>query len=50
VPVADRAFDPTTGNAVDVTFDRTAVTGLRVTVTSNTGWTAAQLSEIEAYR
>ncbi|MFF9206370.1 discoidin domain-containing protein [Streptomyces sp. NPDC014986] len=44
-------FDPANSNAVTVTVPQTApaVRHLRLHVTANTGWPAAQLSEIEAY-
>ncbi|WP_229378108.1 discoidin domain-containing protein [Streptomyces sp. VRA16 Mangrove soil] len=47
----DYRFDPATGNTVTVTLpDSTPATRyLRVQVTANTGWPAAQLSEVEAY-
>lgn len=46
---ADHTFDPASGNTVTLTLPGTAVRYLRVTVTANTGWPAAQLSELEAY-
>ncbi|MYT68929.1 MULTISPECIES: discoidin domain-containing protein [unclassified Streptomyces] len=44
-------FDPATGNTVTVTLPDSspATRQLRVQVTANTGWPAAQLSEVEAY-
>ncbi|WP_353940492.1 discoidin domain-containing protein [Streptomyces sp. HUAS MG91] len=44
-------FDPATGNTVTVALPDTspATRHLRVQVTGNTGWPAAQLSEVEAY-
>jgi hypothetical protein len=44
-----RDFDPGAGNQVVVTFPATAVRHLRVLVTANTAWPAAQLSTLEAY-
>lgn len=46
---ADHTFDPSSGNTATLTLPGTAVRYLRVTVTANTGWPAAQLSELEAY-
>ncbi|MFE6892531.1 discoidin domain-containing protein [Streptomyces sp. NPDC057694] len=47
----DYRFDPATGNTVTVSLPDTspATRYLRVQVTANTGWPAAQLSEVEAY-
>ncbi|MEV3858911.1 discoidin domain-containing protein [Streptomyces sp. NPDC050095] len=47
----DYRFDPATGNTVTVALPASApaIRGLRVQVTANTGWPAAQLSEVEAY-
>lgn len=44
-------FDPATGNTVTVDLPASTATTryLRVHVTANTGWPAAQLSELEAY-
>ncbi|WP_407992160.1 discoidin domain-containing protein [Kitasatospora sp. CMC57] len=46
---AGYGFDPATGNTVTVTFPGAAARHLRVTFTCNTGWPAAQLSDIQAY-
>ncbi|GAA3021406.1 discoidin domain-containing protein [Streptosporangium longisporum] len=46
---APRVFDPATGNTVTITFPATTQRHLRVNVTANTGWPAAQLSELEVY-
>ncbi|MFB9367477.1 galactose-binding domain-containing protein [Kitasatospora sp. NPDC001664] len=46
---AGRVFDPATGNAVTVDLGTTTVRYLRVNVTANTAWPAAQLSELEVY-
>ncbi|MFJ7134576.1 discoidin domain-containing protein [Streptomyces fungicidicus] len=46
----DYRFDPATGNAVTVSLPSgTALRQLRLHVTGNTGWPAAQFSEVEAY-
>ncbi|MYX29644.1 mycodextranase [Streptomyces sp. SID8381] len=43
-------FDPATGNTVTVNLPSgTNLRHLRLTVTGNTGWPAAQFSEVEAY-
>ncbi|MGW4347919.1 discoidin domain-containing protein [Streptomyces sp. NPDC004690] len=43
-------FDPATGNTVTVNLPSgTNLRYLRLTVTGNTGWPAAQFSEVEAY-
>ncbi|MFG2602969.1 discoidin domain-containing protein [Streptomyces sp. NPDC048514] len=43
-------FDPATGNTATVTLPvSTSLRHLRLSVTANTGWPAAQLSEVEAY-
>ncbi|MEW1684540.1 CARDB domain-containing protein [Streptomyces sp. NPDC093594] len=46
---AAHRFDPGHGNSVTLAFPAHDVRHLRVRVTANTGWNAAQLSEIEAY-
>ncbi|MFF2998122.1 discoidin domain-containing protein [Streptomyces sp. NPDC057950] len=46
---ASYTFDPASGNTATVTLPGTSTRYLRVTVTGNTGWPAAQLSELEAY-
>ncbi|QKW03766.1 discoidin domain-containing protein [Streptomyces sp. NA02536] len=46
----DYRFDPATGNTVTVSLPSgTALRHLRLHVTGNTGWPAAQFSEVEAY-
>jgi hypothetical protein len=46
----DYRFDPATGNTVTVTLPSgTNLRYLRLNVTANTGWSAAQFSEVEAY-
>jgi hypothetical protein len=43
-------FDPATGNSVTVALPSgTSLRHLRLTVTANSGWPAAQFSEVEAY-
>ncbi|GIJ79171.1 F5/8 type C domain-containing protein [Micromonospora phaseoli] len=42
-------FDPATGNTATVTVPATTVRHLRVTVTGNTAWPAAQLAQVEVY-
>ncbi|WP_210587829.1 CARDB domain-containing protein [Streptomyces sp. GESEQ-35] len=44
-----RQFDPARSSSVTVGFDSTDVRYVRVQVTANTGWPAAQLSELEIY-
>jgi hypothetical protein len=46
---AGRAFSPAAGNAVAVGFGAQGARYVRVTVTANTGWAAAQLAELEVY-
>ncbi|MFJ2770894.1 discoidin domain-containing protein [Streptomyces sp. NPDC087300] len=47
----DYRFDPATGNTVTFALPESAAKArhLRVLVTANTGWPAAQFSEVEAY-
>ncbi len=42
-------FDPGSANTVTVTFPATQARFVRVDVTANTGWQAAQLSELEVH-
>ncbi|MFC6086494.1 discoidin domain-containing protein [Sphaerisporangium aureirubrum] len=49
VASAGYAFGPSGGNAVTVNFGATSTRYVRVNITANTGWTAAQLAEIEVY-
>ncbi|MFK4153500.1 discoidin domain-containing protein [Streptomyces fungicidicus] len=50
VAAKDYRFDPATGNTVTVSLPSgTTLRHLRLHVTGNTGWPAAQLSEVEAY-
>ncbi|MGY0065478.1 CARDB domain-containing protein [Streptomyces sp. QTS137] len=46
---AARGFDPADGNTVTVDFAARELRHIRVRMTANTGWNAAQLSEIEVY-
>ncbi|MFI8083704.1 discoidin domain-containing protein [Kitasatospora sp. NPDC086009] len=46
---AARVFDPATGNAVVLDLGATTTRFVRVEVTANTGWAAAQLAELEVY-
>ena len=42
-------FDPATGNTVTITFPAVSLRYLRTTITTNSGWPAGQVSELEAY-
>ncbi|MCX4387404.1 discoidin domain-containing protein [Micromonospora peucetia] len=42
-------FNPATGNTATVSFTAASTRYVRVQVTGNTGWPAAQLSEVEVY-
>ncbi|WMT41869.1 discoidin domain-containing protein [Paenibacillus sp. D2_2] len=42
-------FNPSTGNSVSIDFPTTNTQYVRVLFTANTGWPAAQLSELEVY-
>jgi hypothetical protein len=46
---AGYTFDPSSGNSVTVNVTPASTRYLRLTFTANTGWPAAQLSELEAY-
>ncbi|GAA1307227.1 CARDB domain-containing protein [Saccharothrix xinjiangensis] len=46
---AGRAFDPGSGNTATVDFAAAAARHVRVHVTGNTGWPAAQVAEFEVY-
>ncbi|MFE2913042.1 discoidin domain-containing protein [Kitasatospora indigofera] len=46
-PSTGITLDPATGNTATVGFTQTNTRYVRVTVTGNTGWPAAQLSELE---
>ncbi|GAA0917003.1 galactose-binding domain-containing protein [Virgisporangium aurantiacum] len=49
VASAGRAFDPGSGNTVTLAFGAATARYVRVHVTANTQWPAAQLSELEVY-
>jgi hypothetical protein len=44
-----RTFNPATGNQVTVTFPSATARYVRITVTANTGWPAAQVSALELH-
>jgi hypothetical protein len=46
---AGYTFDPATGNTVTITVPTTAVRYVRLNVTANTAWPAAQLSELQIF-
>ncbi|WP_404794610.1 discoidin domain-containing protein [Streptomyces tendae] len=46
---ATYAFDPGSANTVTVSFPATQTRFVRVNITANTGWQAAQLSELEVH-
>lgn len=48
-PAASYTFDPNSGNKSTVDFPATDTRYVRISVTANTGWPAAQLSELEVY-
>ncbi|MGA5192740.1 CARDB domain-containing protein [Streptomyces exfoliatus] len=48
-PPRSRAFDPSASNTVTVGITSTTTRYVRVQVTANTGWNAAQLSEVEIH-
>ncbi|MEV4522408.1 discoidin domain-containing protein [Micromonospora tulbaghiae] len=49
VASAARTFSPAAGNTVTLGFTAANARYLRVVITANTGWTAAQLAELEVY-
>ncbi|WP_432873463.1 discoidin domain-containing protein [Microbispora rosea] len=49
VSSAGRSFAPGSGNTVTIGFTATTTRYVRINITANTGWPAAQLSEIEVY-
>jgi hypothetical protein len=49
VNTADYTFNPPTGNAATIAFTSTTQRYLRLTITANTEWPAAQVSEFEVY-
>ncbi|WP_369244060.1 discoidin domain-containing protein [Streptomyces sp. R41] len=46
---APYAFTPSAGNTVTISFPATQTRSIRINVTANTGWAAAQLSELEVH-
>ncbi len=46
---ADYTFDPAGGNTVTIPLTTTSVRYVRLDITANTGWPAAQLSEFQIY-
>lgn len=46
---AGRVFDPASANTVTINFTAATVRYVRVHITGNTGWPAAQVSEFEIY-
>ncbi|MGW0786561.1 CARDB domain-containing protein [Streptomyces sp. NPDC002913] len=48
-PSAARVFSPSAANSVTIDFTAEQVRYIRVQVTANTGWSAAQLSQVEVY-
>ncbi|WEK53171.1 MAG: carbohydrate-binding protein [Candidatus Cohnella colombiensis] len=49
VSSAGYAFNPSTNNTVTINFTSTSTQYVRILVTANSGWPAAQLSELEIY-
>ena len=49
VAAAAYTFDPNSADTVTITFPATTVRTLTLTVTSNDGWDAAQLSGFQVY-
>ncbi|MFC0507434.1 discoidin domain-containing protein [Micromonospora costi] len=49
VSSAGRSFSPASGNTVTLSFPATSTRFVRVAITANTGWSAAQLAELEVY-
>jgi hypothetical protein len=49
VPSAGREFNPASANTVTINFTATSTRYVRITIAANTGWPAAQLSELEVY-
>jgi hypothetical protein len=50
LPAAQYTFDPAKGNEVRLAFPTATLRYLKFEVTANTGWPAAQFSEIEVYQ
>jgi hypothetical protein len=46
---ASYTFDPATANTVAIALSATSLRAVRLDFTANTGWPAAQLSEIQIY-
>ncbi|MFI6329747.1 discoidin domain-containing protein [Micromonospora chersina] len=46
---AGRTFSPANGNTVTLSFPAASTRHVRITITANTGWAAAQLAELEVY-
>ncbi|WP_431728272.1 discoidin domain-containing protein [Verrucosispora sp. TAA-831] len=46
---AGRAFSPAGGNTVTLDFPATSTRYVRIAITANSGWPAAQLAELEVY-
>ncbi|RKN45399.1 discoidin domain-containing protein [Micromonospora endolithica] len=49
VASAGRSFSPAGGNTVTINFPATSLRQVRIAITANTGWAAAQLAELEVY-
>ncbi|GAA1952734.1 discoidin domain-containing protein [Kitasatospora viridis] len=49
VAATSYTFDPASGNTVSINFGATSTRYVRVNITANTGWNAAQLAEFEVY-
>ncbi|GAA2016768.1 discoidin domain-containing protein [Catenulispora yoronensis] len=49
VASAAYSFDPAASNVVTINFGATSARFVRINITANSGWTAAQLSELEVY-
>ena len=49
LPSADYTFDPAKGNEVTVSFPAVKARFVKVDVTANTGWPAAQFSEFGVF-
>jgi len=50
LPPAAYTFDPAKGNDVTITFPAVKVRRIKLLVTANSGWPAAQFSEVEVYQ
>ncbi|XVV08881.1 discoidin domain-containing protein [Actinoplanes sp. CA-131856] len=48
-PATTYTFDPASGNTVTITLPGTAVRNLRLTFGANSGWPAAQISQLQVY-